>query len=540
MSVANVISKIKLFGNIYQLRDNTKAPIDSPVLTGTPMAPTPLAGDSSDKIATTAFVMAAMQGSIRITIKDGFAGLRATATLVDGSYSNSALANSSGIISIPVDTYGKYIVTYSDVRCHGDNEAVVSSNLPVELAARFSEIIHYTLRIDETNSNPETACVYMNDAVSMTKGSSDWDSMPIFNDLKPCVFKDGKVNYYLRSDNFGLKENGDASDLTGTDGDVMIEVRKFGYKITREGQYLYVDLTNDENAAGYCYDAFSRLATGDLAKFYQGAYKGYIDSNGDLRSIKGVQPTASKTIVQFRTAAQKRNTVNNVANTYHYQQATYAHLVALQCLFLMKYGTRNGQTAVGKGIVSVTDDSNSNLSYITGYNAAADDGVVTGTISSSTSTDSMGMYGGSTANGITHVKLFGIEDFWGNIWEWVDGLTTDSDRNIITSWNNFANEPTETTTTSTASGLTANSSGWINMVSGTSQSGFMPVLFGTQNGVTTGSAYAWPDYGYLYASCVLFFGGRWANGDIAGPFLLDASLGASYSNRLVGGRLSYN
>ena len=45
-----------------------KAPINSPALTGTPTAPTPTYGDSSDRIATTAFVMAAISGTIRITI----------------------------------------------------------------------------------------------------------------------------------------------------------------------------------------------------------------------------------------------------------------------------------------------------------------------------------------------------------------------------------------------------------------------------------------------------------------------------------------
>lgn len=39
---------------------NTKAPIASPVFTGTPIAPTQAAGDSSTRIATTAFVASAV------------------------------------------------------------------------------------------------------------------------------------------------------------------------------------------------------------------------------------------------------------------------------------------------------------------------------------------------------------------------------------------------------------------------------------------------------------------------------------------------
>ena len=462
--------------------------------------------------------------SIRITILNSIEGLQATITQVGGSYTYTGTVNAAGVINIPVPKFGNYNIAYSNIRVHGDTSVTVTENIPLEVVAQYNEIIHYRLRIDETNSNTETACVYLEDARLMTKGSADWDNLPIFNDIRPCVFKDGAVNYYLQKNNFNLKEDGTPSTLTGEDGDVMIEFHKFGYKITREDNYLYVDLTNDENAEGYCYDAFSRLTEGDLDKFYQGAYKGYVDDNGDLRSIAGVLPTANKTIGEFRTAAQRRNTVDGVANTYHYQQATYAHLVALQCLYLMKYGNRNGQVALGRGIVSASN------AYVTGYNAANLDAVT-----DSLSTAATGMDYGTTANSTTHMKLFGIEDFWGCIWEWVDGFTTDASRNIITSWNSFSGEPVETVTSvTTSSGLTANASGWNKKVIGNSQAGFMPIEFGGS------SSTFWADYGGLYASCVLHFGGSWTNGDSAGPFGLAAINGASHRYAAVGARLSYN
>jgi hypothetical protein len=49
----------------------------------------------------------------------------------------------------------------------------------------------------------------------------------------------------------------------------------------------------------------------------------------------------------------------------------------------------------------------------------------------------------------------------------------------------------------------------------------------------------WADLGYLSASCVLYFGGAWANGDCAGPFGLSASGGASRTYAYIGARLSY-
>ena len=540
MSVAK-ISKIKLpNGNVYQFTDNTKAPLDSAALIGTPTAPTPLAGDSSSRIATTAFVMAAIKDSIRITIINGtggttpdYTGLSATATttLSTGeTYSYTAPSNAAGIISIPVDYIQcVYTLSYSDIRVRGDRSVYVQSAGITEIAARYEETVKYTLRINENDLSTSGACMYMDDAVGMTKGSANWDNAPIFNTIRPCVMQNGIVQYYLNKNNFNEKYDFNAetntytisntsSVLTGADGDVMIEVPKFGYRIRRDSDYLYVEVTNQEGAIDeygeYCYDAFSRINNGDLSHFYQGAYKGYIDSSGNLRSIVGVQPTTFKTIAQFREAAQRRNTVNGVPNVCHYQQATYAHLVALQCLYLIKYGNRHGQEALGNGVVG------------------ADGSINTG------GTETNGMCYGTTANSTTHVKLFGIEDFWGNIWEWIDGFWTDQNRNIITSWNKYVNgnsgEPVEESYTTTATGLTANASGWNKKVSGNSQTGFMPIEWGGS------STTYWADYGRLYASCVLYFGGQWYYGANAGPFGLDAVYGSGSSSRSIGGRLSYN
>ena len=246
----------------------------------------------------------------------------------------------------------------------------------------------------------------------------------------------------------------------------------------------------------------------------------FLDEDGKLRSLPGFLPANNKNIGKFREAAQ--------LNGAHYQQSTYAQLKALQCLYLIKYGDRNGQNAVGNGVVSTS------AAYVTGYNTTS-----LNSISSENSTLSSGMTFGTTANSTTHMRLFGIEDFWGSIWEWVDGLTTDASKNIITSWNSFSNEGLTATTVSTASGLTANGSGYINDVAGNSDAGFMSILFGNQNGINSSSSTAWADRGYLFASCVLYFGGRWSSSDKAGAFYLSADIGASTANADIGARLSF-
>lgn len=137
-------------------------------------------------------------------------------------------------------------------------------------------------------------------------------------------------------------------------------------------------------------------------------------------------------------------------------------------------------------------------------------------------------------NNKQHMKLFGIEDFWGNIWEWVDGLTIDENYNIIISYKYDKNRTIDMEII-LSSGLTANSSGWVKNIAGTNDTGFMGVEFG--NGASS-STY-WADLGYLYALCVLLFGGGWSYGTNAGPFSLCASNAASDANRNVGARLTY-
>lgn len=507
----------------------TLALLASPAFTGIPTAPTAAYGTNTDQIATTAFVQQAVRRpTIMVTVSDmpSNASVAVTATLIgsDPEYSVTETLNSSGISSLALDYLGEYSITFNNSQVKGNPTINASIPKVYTYGAYWSEMITYTLNIDKTNSNTETACTYADDALGMTKGASSWDNRPIFKRIKPCIFQNGQVNYYLNPNNWNQKVDGTVADLTGADGDVMIEIPKFAYKIKTTGNTITVSVSTDdsviENDSDYTYDAFSRLEEGDLEYFYKGAFKGSLDGDGKLRSLPGFLPANNKNIGKFREAAQ--------LNGAHYQQSTYAQLKALQCLYLIKYGDRNGQTAVGKGVV------NASAAYVTGYNTTSLDSV-----SSEISTLTSGMTFGTTANDITHMRLFGIEDFWGSIWEWVDGLTTDASRNIITSWNSFSNEGLTATTASTPSGLTANGSGWINDIAGNSDAGFMPILFGNQNGINASSSTAWADVGALSASCVLAFGGRWNNGDNAGPFRLCADIGASSASANFGARLSY-
>lgn len=514
---------------VETILDNTQsnfieyAPLANPHFTGVPTGPTAAYGTNTTQLATTEFVQQAVRPTIIITISDipSNVSVTVTATLIDSDpiYRVTEALNSSGMATLSLDYLGEYELSYNSPRVKSNTYINVTIPKVYSIGGFWSENITYTLNIDTTNSNTETACTYADDALGMTKGSNTWDTMPIFKHIRPCVFQNGAVNYYLNPDNWNEKfGTNEASDLTGEDGDVMIEIPKFAYKIKTENNVITVSVSTNPtvitNDSDYTYDAFSRLEEGDLNYFYKGAFKGSLDGDGKLRSLPGALPANNKNIGAFRTAAQ--------ANGAHYQQSTYAQLKALQCLYLIKYGDRHSQNAVGKGVV------NASAAYVTGYNTTTVD-----SISAENSTLISGMTFGTTANGTTHMRLFGIEDFWGSIWEWVDGFTTDASWNIITSWNSFSGEGVTATSVTTPSGLTANASGWNKNVAGNTAAGFMPVEFGGS------STTYWADSGYLYASRVLYFGGWWNHGDNAGAFYLDAGVTVSGAYASIGARLSY-
>lgn len=529
------------FEGLQRLVDNInslKANIDSPIFKGEPTSPTPNINDKSTRIATTEYVnnMAdkfklEVGGSAQVVVTITPATV---ATVILTNRTSGAtyqeITNESGIATISVSQFGTYNINYK-------SSGAINSVQTVELitpgeikyiSATYTTSRTFTAKIDLNNSNPKSNVTYYNDATSMTKGSKAWDSELIFKDIKPCVFKDGQVVYYLDKEDCTLKEGGDTANLDGTDGDVMVEFPKFAYKIWSEVDEasninnLCVSITNNPQYAeenNYKYYAFSKTVYGDRDHFYWGSFKGSIGDNNALRSIAGVAPASNRTIGGFKACAQ--------ANGDGYTITSYFQLIAIQCLYIIKYGSLDGQTALGQGICGRSDTS-----------TAANYGPLQ-TGGTTTFSEGRKMYYGSTSNNgsssdyevakLGHVKFAGIEDFWGNIWEWIDGMTTDANRNIITKWNYDSDDETFTT----PSGLASDSNGWVKKVSGTTESGFM----GVQHGGSSTTYYC--DYGNLYASRVLLFGGRWNDGAGCGPFHLSADATASAASGRVGARLMY-
>lgn len=359
----------------------------------------------------------------------------------------------------------------------------------------------YGVSIDLTNSDPATAVTYTDDAVGMVAGSSDWDNTNIFRDIRPCVFKNGAVKEYLNPNDFTKYVDGTAADIsTGAEGDVMIEIPKLGVKIATSGNTLTVQVTDDPNAEGFHYYAHTRTKEGDKDKLYIGAFLGY-NASSKLRSLCSKQPTVNVTIGETRTLAQ--------ANGSGYDQIAFYQLTLLQCLFLIKYKSRDSQTALGKGYVS---------------DSSGETGVQTG------GTIAKGMDYGETT-GMQQMKFMGIEDFWGNFYYWIDGLVSSSDYHALTATNNF----NDTGSGYKDNGALGSSSifGYMKAPQGTNELGFII----KQSGGSATTYFA--DFAIFYAGFVPYFGGGWAAESYAGAFQLNVSSVASYAVDCSCGRLMY-
>ncbi len=191
----------------------------------------------------------------------------------------------------------------------------------------------YGMRIDMTNNSPSEAVTYTNSAVDITPDTG-WDSIDLFANIKPCLFKNGKVNYYLNPNDYTKKLDGSPSNLNGLDGDVMIEIPYIGVYYSANGNYLDIHVCDDYelSRSNLGYSSHTHMdKDGNIAKkIYVGAFQGYIDSN-NLYSKTGVVPT-KYTIKQIEDAVKSRGD--------YYCPYTGSINLLLATLYMLKYKTR--------------------------------------------------------------------------------------------------------------------------------------------------------------------------------------------------------
>jgi hypothetical protein len=324
--------------------------------------------------------------------------------------------------------------------------------------------------------------------------------------MKRCLVLDnGTVNYYLDPNDSTKKADGTTANLTGANGQVMVEIPKFWYKkepFTEGSKMGFRFYISSGPAEGYeVHPAFYRDRDGDgIAEEvdfrYYSAFMGY-NNAGKLESLPNKSPTVSQTIGTFRSQAQARGNGWGLVD--------YNLLYAVQLLYLIEYGHFDSQTKIGRG-------------YVDGNTASINTG---GTLNKGNHS-----YGETT--GKQQMSYRGIEDYWGNIFYFIDGIVTDSTGILIGNkgFNDAGTGYQKFTVT------IPNTGGYISDIQSEPQLGFIGKTF---SGTATSKLY---DYGALYSGRVAYFGGDWSFGSLAGAFSLRLFSVASSVSSSIGARLA--
>lgn len=284
----------------------------------------------------------------------------------------------------------------------------------------------YGFRIDSSESDPSACVTYLAAAVGATPAHMDYTNgvfdygswKDAFFMPRPCMLKyDGTVDYYLDPNDYSKKEDGTASDVSDDTygGNAMMEWGRDGKQIWYK---IVPDIDDDTCANIYVADhqadedfhAWSFINNqGELVDhFYTSIYEGSMDSNGKLRSISG---KANTDLCSGRIASDNVDSaeLNNPSTDKLWYVGTYSDRILIDILLILIGKSLDMQTVFGIGRA----DQPSGTEVLTALS--------TGTL------DGKGLFFGY--NDSDHaVKVFGIENFWGNMFKRVAGSVVTIDR----------------------------------------------------------------------------------------------------------------
>lgn len=388
----------------------------------------------------------------------------------------------------------------------------VGSGLYIDSEGRMSVTPFYGFNIDMTISDPAACITYTGLAANLTQAERKaW----AYGLVKPTVVKDGEIAYSLSKDNLELKADGvTASDLTGTDGDVCASFSPLWIKISKSGKVISVNLSQ------YPQPGYISPHT------FEGKNKSYVHvgmfecSGATCDSVYSTSatPTVSKSLKQFRTAIQAKNTGLDAAV---YSPETYLTNTLIQALLIFAYGTLDSQSAVGLG--------NVNTSAAIAVGKA--DLLTCG-----------GEYGDKNT-GNTHCMALFIVNPWGNVWKFMDGCMYNGtnkqfavaadQKDLYDIEGGWETKPA-TWKVINVPGL-VNNWAYITEFEGSNYGGFFPAASGGTG--ASSSTYACDQVGFSTGDRVCIVGGHWNSAARAGAFELHVSNAPSSADAYLGARL---
>lgn len=346
------------------------------------------------------------------------------------------------------------------------------------------------------------------DATGLSR--SDFDNKYPWNGIRRCNLSNNiSVNAYYGEANYSV---------TGSNGQVMVEIPKFYHKWSKPNSNLIrIEIADGPEDGFSVHPAFYRDRNNDkvaeeVDKRYIGAYLAYKNGN-QLESRSGVSPTMNLPFGEFDIAAKLRGNGWGLSDYYL--------MFAIQMLYLIEYADLNSQTAIGMGNVLSPGAA-----------------VTTG------ATNAYGNNSFGTTSEQTKMSYRGIEDLYGTLMYWIDGIWG----HPPTSINGISNIAISLTSLSNTdqkeffdSGINSvGIQGYFGSIHGNEKLGFL------WNGFKTGtSSIGFCDYVFYNSTSSVgitngTFGGfvNTVNTTHAGVFRLELSSYYNNSNDKIGGRIA--
>ncbi len=416
-------------------------------------------------------------------------------------------------------------------------------------------------------------------AYGKTPGA-DFDDIPCFGSRRRCNLKDdGTVKAYYGDPNY--KEDGQAWNSIGVvevpfkTAQVMVEQPLFYYKVVPlqlEPISSTATGTSPAHTTGYSmkkaryyvsptpkkgfkvHPAF--IVNGQINdKIYLAAYEGclqecppeswkynktdaklgvdYGEDTVKLASIGNAKPASgmNNTLTRDKVRTYAKNRLKEPRMSTGWSQSTVATVSATQLLMMIEYGTMNLQSALGVGNTAITDDGKTNMAELTGTTTTL--GNASGKI--------------SWSDGDLHGEMMsyrGEENFYGNIWTWVDGInilnpTPFADGQygrVYVADHDFEDNQIGGSYEDTGI-CPVFGSGYVSAVGYSEKYDwlFIPTEHKGTNALPVGDYYWNQNTGYRVAR----LGGYWDHGADAGAFCWGFNDASSASGRALGGRLVY-
>lgn len=255
----------------------------------------------------------------------------------------------------------------------------------------------------ERISNQSSAVLGVKRALSLDVSTSAWDRTDDAGGLVANATHDGAAvindfdSIYPWSDivtvNYSrtlgvVARYGDTNfSFTPVSGiEVMTYIPAFYWKRWRDSANEYIQISKDYFEGAHFSEEFY------IAR--------YTISSG-TRSVSGVASTVNTTIATFRANAQA---IGSKWGLLDY------HIFLIQMLYLVEYADNDAQTILGLGFTDALNTAQLNCGGC----------------------DTLGMKSGCLVNDGKHAVIYrGIENIYGNIWQFIDGITTSDKRSYI-------------------------------------------------------------------------------------------------------------